>query len=356
MSFYDLVEEIDIEHSSVCNAACPQCTREFTPGDYNWINQTWLPNEFYEERIPQKVYDNLKHIYFSGMVGDPCTAPNFLDVCRIIRKKAPHIHISVSTNGGMKTPKFWEELAKIFDNSGTVKFAIDGLEDTNHIYRVNVKWEKVMANVTAYRNAEGRADWQYIVFKHNEHQVKEAEDLAKKLGFENFIYKRSNKFLIDELFQLTNQGSNGVKIEYPVQEEYVHPLILEQDRVTRIEDALKITECSSINCEAKQKKACYISSHGHFFPCVYTATCVHLYQFKPLPDGWPNLWNNYGQDKNNLLLNDWDDVVNGAFLNNIESGWNKTYSSGKLAACGIFCSNSSSRIFDPCVVTGIKNV
>jgi MoaA/NifB/PqqE/SkfB family radical SAM enzyme len=356
MTFYNVIEEIDIEHSSICNAACPQCTREFKPGDYSWINQTWLPNEFYEDRIPQHVYDNLKNIYFSGMVGDPCTAPNFLEVCKIIRRKAPHVYITVSTNGGMKSPKFWTELAEIFGEKGTVKFAIDGLEDTNHIYRVNVRWNNVMANVKAYRDANGQADWQYIVFKHNEHQVEEAEQFAKSLGFKNFIYKRSNKFLVDDLFELTNQGSNGVKIEMPSDEQYVHPLIFQKDRVGRINEALKITADSPIACEAQQRKTCYVSADGWLFPCVYTATSVHLYKFKPLPDSFMKLWEEHGIDKVNLLKTDWNDVVNSEFLNKLELGWSKSYRDGKLAACGLFCSKSSSRIFDPCVVKEIENV
>ena len=356
MTFYNSVDEIDIEHSSICNAACPQCTREFTPGDYSWFPQTWLPNEFYENRIPQEVYNNLKNIYFSGMVGDPCTAPNFLEVCRIIRRKAPQVYITVSTNGGMKSSKFWTELAGIFGDKGTVKFAIDGLEDTNHIYRVNVKWDKVIANVTAYRKAGGRADWQYIVFKHNEHQVEEAEALAKSLGFEHFIFKRSNKFLVDDLFELTNQGGNGVKIEYPTQEQYVHPLIFQRDRVSRIKEALTITEGSPIACEAQQKKTCYVSAEGFFFPCVYTATSVHLYKFKPLPDKFMELWNEHGKDKVNLLKTDWNDVITSEFLTQLSEGWNKTYKDGRVAACGLFCSNSSARIFDPCVVKEIENV
>jgi MoaA/NifB/PqqE/SkfB family radical SAM enzyme len=356
MAFYNIVTEIDIEHSSICNAACPQCTREFKPGDYSWINQTYLPNSFYEERIPNDIYKNLTNIYFSGMVGDPCTAPNFLDVCKIIRNKAPHVYITISTNGGMKSTTFWSELASILGDKGTVKFAIDGLEDTNHIYRVNVKWNKVMANVKAYRDAGGRADWQFIVFKHNEHQVTEAEQLAKNLGFNNFIYKRSNKFLVDDLFGLTNNGSNGIKIEHPTQQEYVHPLIFKKDRISRINDALNTTESSLITCEAQKNNTCYISAEGYVFPCVYVATSIHLYKFKPLKDGFLNMWENYGKDNINLLQKNWDDIINSEFFKSIETGWVKTHSTGRLAACSLFCSKSSSRIFDPCVVKEITNV
>jgi len=351
MSFYNVIERINIEHSSICNAACPQCTREFKPGDYSWFDQTWLPTEFYEDRIPQNVYDNLKVIYFSGMVGDSCTAPNFLEVCKVIRRKAPECFIHISTNGGMKTPKFWTELATILGEKGSVQFAIDGLEDTNHIYRVNVKWNKVVENVKAFRAANGKAEWQFIAFKHNEHQIPQVEELAREWGMEMVRIKRSNKFLVDDLFELTNQGGNGVKIEYPTQEEYVHPLIFQRDRVSRINEAMNITEDSSITCEAQENKAAYISASGNMFPCVFTATCVHLYKFKPLPDTFKDLWETCGQDHTNLKINDWDNIVTGEFFNKIQEGWLQNYKNGKLAACGLFCSNSSCRIMETCIET-----
>lgn len=356
MKFYDTIKELDIEHSSVCNAACPSCTRELKPGDYSWFNQTWLPEEFYEKRIPQTVFDNLESIFFSGMVGDPCAAPNFLEVCRIIKQRAPHVHIKVSTNGGMRSPEWWAELAKILDKGSWVRFAIDGLEDTNHIYRVNVKWDKVIANAKAFIDAGGEAEWQWIAFRHNEHQIDQAKEFAIAQGFDRFIVRKSHKFLLDALFEMQIAGKGGIPIQQPTQEKYVHPLILEKSKPFKLKEALEISNNSPITCEVQGRKAMYISAEGFLFPCVYTGTCVHLSKSKELNDSWSQLWKEHGGDKTNLLKTDWDNILEGDFFSNIQKGWSCGYKDGRLAACGLFCSKSAARIFDSCVDYDITNV
>lgn len=356
MSFYSSIKELDIEHSSVCNAACPQCTRELRPGDYSWFNQTWLPNEFYETHIPQHIFDNLESVFFSGMVGDPCAAPNFLEVCKIIRRRAPHVHIEVSTNGGMRNPEWWAELAKVLGPGNWVRFAIDGLADTNHIYRVNVKWNKVMENAGAFISAGGEAEWQWIAFKHNEHQIDEAHKFALDNGFARFIVRKSHKFLLDALFEMQVAGSNAIPIEQPTQEKYVHPLILQKDRVFKLDEALEVSNNSPITCEVQGRRAVYISADGYLFPCVYTGTCVHLYKNKTLGDSWSELWETAGGDRINVLKNSWDDIIQGEFFNRIQQGWTCGYKNGRLAACGLFCSQSAARIFDPCVCYDTEDV
>lgn len=180
---------MEIENSSICNAACPACVREQDPGEYSWLEDRYLKNEFFENCIPDSVYQSINRLLFTGTVGDPCTAPNFLEAVRIVRQKAPHAVISVSTNGGMKSPEWWTKLAIALGPGSEVTFAIDGLEDTNDIYRVNVKWNKVIENVKAFIAAGGRARWQYIVFEHNQHQVDEARKIAEDLGFFSFTMR-----------------------------------------------------------------------------------------------------------------------------------------------------------------------
>ena len=55
----------------------------------------------------------------------------------------------------------------LIGENGYARFAIDGLEDTNHIYRRNTDWVKIVQNATAYIAAGGRAEWDFIVFAHN---------------------------------------------------------------------------------------------------------------------------------------------------------------------------------------------
>ena len=97
------------------------------------------------------------------------------------------LFIDIATNGGVNHPTWWAELATSLNGVGAVTFGIDGLEDTNEIYRRQVNWKKLMINVEAFINAGGVADWQFILFEHNIHQLKEAEELSKNMGFNKFF-------------------------------------------------------------------------------------------------------------------------------------------------------------------------
>ena len=67
------------------------------------------------------------------------------DIVRYTGETNPNIKITVHTNGGIRPPKWWSDLAKTYNNLSVV-FSIDGLEDTNHIYRRKVVWGRVMEN------------------------------------------------------------------------------------------------------------------------------------------------------------------------------------------------------------------
>jgi MoaA/NifB/PqqE/SkfB family radical SAM enzyme len=354
MKFYSHIKEIDIEHSSMCNAACPGCTREIIPGNHKWFRQTYLPEEIYSKKIPDSVFQNLETVFFSGMVGDPCVAPNFIDVCKIIQHRAPHVNIRMSTNGGMRNPEWWAKLGATLKKGSLVRFAIDGLEDTNHIYRVNVKWKKVLENFRAFIDAGGEAEWQWIAFKHNEHQIEEAKHFARQEGFSRFIIRKSHKFLLDSLFELENVNKQGMQIEQPMDKDLIHPLILEKEKQFTIQDALKVSDKSCVSCGAQENGMAYISAEGYVFPCVFTGTCFHIFKNKDIGDGWKYLWENYGGDNINLLKQDWSKIVEGSFFDEVQNGWMKSYKQGKLAACGLICSKSSARIFDLSIDHDVK--
>jgi sulfatase maturation enzyme AslB (radical SAM superfamily) len=91
----------------------------------------------------------------------------------------------MNTNGSARTVDWWRDIAEVLKPNGYVIFSIDGLEDTNHLYRRNTNWEKIISNVNAFIEAGGIAHWEYIVFEHNEHQIDIARDLASSLGFSN---------------------------------------------------------------------------------------------------------------------------------------------------------------------------
>ena len=98
-----------------------------------------------------------------------------------------------------------------------VIFAIDGLEDTNHLYRVNTNFNKIMENAKAFINAGGLARWDFIAFAHNEHQIEEAKALAEQMGFVKFRYKKSNRYVIPTHYA----GDSEEKVETKTELKFV---------------------------------------------------------------------------------------------------------------------------------------
>jgi len=160
----------------------------------------------------------------------------------------------------LRTESWWRELASIFRrDEDYVVFSIDGLEDTNDTYRVNVKWDKVIENAQAFIEAGGSAHWDMLVFEHNQHQVDACERLAHDLGFKWFRAKVSRR-------------NNIVPIEF------LHPPKGWKDRV--VSDG-------SIRCQALQENSVYISAKGKLFPCCYLGmTKSTLDQFDDIKSSW----------------------------------------------------------------------
>ena len=181
----DNLNSINAELSNYCNAACPMCSR------YDWdlnliegkVNNSYTKLDVFVEKIGVKIVKQLRNLYSCGTYGDGATNPECLEIFEFLRKNNNDMNLTLHSNGGTRAKEFWAELAKLRVH---VRFAIDGLNDTNHLYRRNVKWSKLMDNVESFIKNGGRATWQYLIFKHNQQQEKEAKELAKKLGFIDF--------------------------------------------------------------------------------------------------------------------------------------------------------------------------
>ena len=104
--------------------------------------------------------------------------------------------IWVHVNGGSRNESFWSELGELskeLNNRLTVIFGIDGDEETNHLYRKNVDWKTLQKNWRAYISAGGKAGWQFIVFKWNQHQIDDIKKLSETEGFERFGIIKSTR-------------------------------------------------------------------------------------------------------------------------------------------------------------------
>lgn len=191
------VTMLHVELSSVCNAACPMCRREVNPKFDKKNHLTSVSLELFKERLSVEFIKQLNFIYFCGSYGEPVAAPDCIAIMRYVREINPTIRLGIHSNGSLRNSQFWEELGQILNlPDDYCRFGIDGLEDTNHIHRIGTRWDLIMKNAKTFIDAGGNAEWEYLVFEHNEHQVDEARELAKSMGFKNFFEKVSRRFQI----------------------------------------------------------------------------------------------------------------------------------------------------------------
>jgi hypothetical protein len=190
---------LQVELTNHCNAACHACARVWlvkNKDKKDWheydlsVNDNYVSLEDFKGWVDKDKWTRLKRILFCGNYDEPTINPDVIEICKwIIDSKTlfPALpKITISTNGGARNEEFYSELGKLSkDNPNRLKvnFGIDGFEDTNHLYRVNVKWEKLQKNWRAYIAAGGEAWWQWIEFSHNSHQKHLVADYAKKEGF-----------------------------------------------------------------------------------------------------------------------------------------------------------------------------
>jgi sulfatase maturation enzyme AslB (radical SAM superfamily) len=126
----------------------------------------------------------LRHIIIQGDKGDPCMHPHIGRLVDGLLSAPSQPNITLTTNGSIRSTSWWAKFAKI--KNLEVVFSIDGLEDTNHLYRVGLDYNIIIKNARAFIDAGGTAIWKMIVFKHNEHQIDEIKLLSKQLGFSEF--------------------------------------------------------------------------------------------------------------------------------------------------------------------------
>jgi hypothetical protein len=184
----------------------------------------------------------------------------------------PSISIGIHTNGSARTKDWWRKLAEALPKEHCVHFALDGLADTHHLYRIGTDFNKIIENAKTFISNGGKAEWVYLSFKHNEHQINEAKELAKTLGFEKFNHKATSRFLEKPWLDVINeQGEVLYKIEPPSEHKitFIHPDIIKSYK--------NVVKTASIKCKAINDKSLYIDAFKNLWPCCWIGMIPYTY-------------------------------------------------------------------------------
>ncbi|MBS0658710.1 MAG: radical SAM protein [Verrucomicrobia bacterium] len=270
------IRRLHVELTSACNARCPMCPRNLDGGPVNpTLPVTQLRSREVEKMLPPDFRAQLRHVRFCGNYGDPIMAHDLPSVCALFRESNAEVKITVHTNGGLRDVAWWRRLAAVVD---CVRFGLDGLGDTNHLYRRGVAWEHALRAAAAFIEAGGRAEWDFLVFRHNEHQVEQARALAAELGFARFQAKRTKRFLrdgkVESRYPVRNaRGALEAYLEAPRSPEWRNEAVAEAGRSWEAEPAgyEGYLATTPIACKALHEHELYLSADGRIFPCCYLA-------------------------------------------------------------------------------------
>ena len=358
---FAVIDEYQIEITTYCNAACPQCPRNNLGVGVNpHMPLTHLPRVTIDQAFDTELCQRLRQVFFCGSYGDPIMHPNFLEILRDFRSKSPTLWLYIHTNGGVHDPEYWEEIASIMNGYGQIDFGIDGLEDTLHLYRKNVKYNNVIANAQSFISAGGRAQWNFIVFQHNQHQVEQVQQLGKSMGFYNVLIRKTGRFLnhatMTELDSWPIAGADHV-LEPPSNEQYRNrSMQLLPALKTQYSNIKEYFDTTSISCDALLGKKIAVNAEGIVLPCNFFNHNLYDARFRDgsLPGANPlstvdgknqvrEFLERYGLDNLNIhhktlpeifANNFWQDLV-ASFAN-----------SNRLFECAMTCGNKFTKVWD----------
>ena len=344
----DKISQIEVELTTKCNARCPQCVRNYF-GSYTWptlpivdMDINWL-----KETIPIEVWQQLEHIKFCGTYGDPCMHKDLIDIIKWVKDNST-ASITINTNGGIRSKSWWQELAGILDSDrDKVFFGIDGLEDTNHLHRIGVAYDKVIENLTVFNHAGGHSVWSYLVFEHNQHQIESARQLSIELGCSNFVCKKTSRF-VNKTHELIEQTPVLDDSGEPIY--FIRPSTIPKYQNKGYEDFKSVSEQyqgyqnylknTEIDCKAKRQHYIYISAEGDVFPCGFLSDRMYGYEsenhqdHKTMMDIIESIG---GRTKINLHYTSLNDIVHGDWFDAIEYSW----TDNSIQRCAHMCGKES---------------
>ena len=339
---YEDIQRVHLEMTTRCNASCPQCPRNLSGGRVNpRLELTELSLADVQTIFPPDVVRQLRLMYMCGSFGDAMVARDTLEVFEYFREHNPAMQLRMHTNASGRTPAWWKRLARVVSRT---TFSVDGLKDTNHIYRRGTDWRLIRRAMDSYLEAGGKAEWAFLIFRHNEHQVEEARALAKQLGFVKFTAKRTYRFLYrgllsDSMQVLDRHGKPDYLIEMPQTPEYRNEeTLIGLEQVLKkhgtYDDYLGKTE---IDCKAAGQRQIYVSASGLVLPCCWMGSDVHLPILREVQDMLDALPG--GRESIDARRRPIREIVDGPlFQDSIPKGWKPGVAGkGRLAVCSRVC-------------------
>ena len=186
----DLPKSIRLEACTICQLNCHSCyMRQDPEGVANGCGNGMLSFENFKKVVDDNDFETIE----LSNHGEIFLNPELVKIMEYAYKKG----IKLTADNGVNLNKLTDEQAEAlvkyeFDN---IVVSIDGAsQETYKLYRRRGNFDKVIKNIEKinfykkkYDKEKPFLNWKFVIFGHNEHEVKKAKRMAKKLGMEIFF-------------------------------------------------------------------------------------------------------------------------------------------------------------------------
>ena len=321
----DKIKKIELEITSDCNAACPGCARTLNK---DILHVTSFTLEDLKRIFPTTNHIADKEFKFCGVLGDPAIHPQFADMIEYLLQHGGRT--SISTNGAVGSVDMWRRignLAQQYHKMFFIQWCIDGHRETNHIYRVNTKWNVLERNINAFCETVGeytaRAQWVFIVFDHNEHELDIAKQHAERLGFK-FATRTGMRNSYNNWVAELGKKNNKQKKVITTTGDKEHK---RKDEVYKLDKLIANNEVdnsiiNTISCKYVHEGEIFIGSNLSMWPCCFLYDSKFknreniVEKLSEYNDGWNSLKEHSIEE---IMQHPWYDKV-------LEESWNPTHS------------------------------
>ena len=320
----DKIKKIELEITSDCNAACPGCARTLNK---DILQVTSFTLEDLKRIFPTTNHIADKEFKFCGVLGDPAIHPQFADMIEYLLQHGGRT--SISTNGAVGSVDMWRRignLAQQYHKMFFIQWCIDGHRETNHIYRVNTKWNVLERNINAFCETVGeytaRAQWVFIVFDHNEHELDIAKQHAERLGFK-FATRTGMRNSYNNWVAELGKKNNKQKKVITTTGDKEHK---RKDEVYKLDKLIANNEVdnsiiNTISCKYVHEGEVFIGSNLSMWPCCFLYDSKFknreniVEKLSEYNDGWNSLKEHSIEE---IMQHPWYDKV-------LEESWNPTH-------------------------------
>lgn len=192
MKQLDSVVDIELELTTLCNAKCSLCYRNYTSFKHHYPHNVVRPLKDVTAQLDQ--FPDLQWVRLVGTISEPTLYPNFHELVSYLKSR--NINIEICTNGDTNTPEWWRTLATLLTADDRVYFSICGSTQAVHeVYRTNTRLSHILRNAAAFRTDNKNDYAQCIRFAYNSEDFDSPEFSAMVSQFshvywtETFLHK-----------------------------------------------------------------------------------------------------------------------------------------------------------------------